>query len=300
LFLKSRRENFIIGYENGALKLDDGRVLGFAEYGDQNGFPILFFHGTPNSRLSRHPDESILEEQNIRLITIERPGYGESSPLEGKIVLDWAKDVKQFVDYYRIEKFSVMGVSGGVPYALSCAHELETHVEKCGIVSGFAPLDNNNGLMKNMSSTNKLGFWLALKAPSLLKVMLKPMANASVNKPKKQLDKFMKSFSVSDQNVVKNADIQKIFLEDMVEAYKQGETGHYSDLITLVRPWGFSIEDIKTKVHIWHGKDDKNVPIGMARFFEKELPNTAVHIYSDEGHLLYLNHWKDILNQLKP
>ncbi len=286
--------------KDGRFELTNGRNLGFAEYGDENGFPILFFHGTPNSRLSRHPDISILENLNIRLITLERPGYGLSDAVEERTVLEWSEDVKEFIEYNGIDKFSILSVSGGAPYALSCTYKLDNVVEKCGIVSGFAPIDLNKELTRNMSSSNKIGFWMAMKAPWLLKVVLKSIAKSSVREPEKQLDKFMEGFSISDQNIVKKPEIHKVFLEDMKEAYRQGMKGHYGDLKSLIKPWGFALEEIKTKVYIWQGEEDKNVPIEMGYFFDKALPNSEVYFYPEEGHLLYLNHWKDILEQLKP
>jgi len=33
------------------VRLRDGRILGYAEYGDPTGRPAFLFHGTPGSRL---------------------------------------------------------------------------------------------------------------------------------------------------------------------------------------------------------------------------------------------------------
>ncbi len=104
------------------LQLRDGRVLGYAEYGNPNGKPVFFFHGLPGSRRQRHPDNSIARELDARIVTIDRPGYGLSDFQPDRRLLDWPDDVAQLADALNIDQFAAIGLSGGGPYLLSCAY----------------------------------------------------------------------------------------------------------------------------------------------------------------------------------
>ena len=112
---------------NQTIKLRDGRTLGYAEYGDRNGVPVVFFHGTPGSRLMAVPawnDTSL----GIRLIAPDRPGLGLSTYLPHRTLLNWPGDVAELADALKLEKFIVAGVSGGGPHSLACAYALPDRV----------------------------------------------------------------------------------------------------------------------------------------------------------------------------
>ena len=95
------------------LTLSDGRTLGYAEYGPSDGEPLVFCHGSPGSRYMRHPDSSLLEKHGIRQVTLERPGYGQSSHQPGRELLDWPRDVREAADVLGFNQFAVAGISGG-------------------------------------------------------------------------------------------------------------------------------------------------------------------------------------------
>ena len=106
------------------LKLKDGRLLAFEQYGTENGIPVIHQHGFGDSRLARHPDNKLTIEAGVRLITVDRPGYGESSPHPGRTFLDWVPDIEQLTNQLKIDMFGVMSHSGGSPYALALAYKL--------------------------------------------------------------------------------------------------------------------------------------------------------------------------------
>lgn len=114
------------------LTLPDGRSLGYAEYGPPDGDPLVFCHGTPGSRYSRHPDASLLEKHDIREVVLERPGYGRSAYQPGRELLDWPQDVREAADQLGFGQFAVAGFSGGGPHALACAARLPEQVTSVG------------------------------------------------------------------------------------------------------------------------------------------------------------------------
>src|SRR5215210_2245818 len=124
--------------EDRVVLLADGRRLGYAEYGDSLGQPVMFFHGLGTSRLVCPPDEAAARKLGVRLIAVDRPGIGISDPLSGRSLLDWPRDVAQLADQLGIERFSVVGWSGGGPYAAACGHSLAHRVLAVGMVSAPA------------------------------------------------------------------------------------------------------------------------------------------------------------------
>ena len=110
--------------QNQTFSLPDRRVLGFAEYGVPDGKPVLYFHGYPSSRLEAEPADEMARCRGLRFIALDRPGFGLSTPQPHRRILDWPKDVQAFAKGMRLPPFAVLGLSGGGPFALACAHAL--------------------------------------------------------------------------------------------------------------------------------------------------------------------------------
>src|SRR3990167_4594035 len=121
--------------------LPDGRLLGFAEYGDPSGAPILYFHGFPGSRLEAQRFHERALAHHYRLIGIDRPGMGLSSIDKQRTFISWAADVAHFADSLGIEKFSIVGHSGGAPFIAACAYAIPHRINGIAIVSGMGPLE---------------------------------------------------------------------------------------------------------------------------------------------------------------
>ncbi len=106
------------------LQLRDGRRLGYVDYGDPAGRPVLLFPGVPGSRLQGHPDRSIAGALGVRLIGVDRPGYGLSDDKRGRTLLDWPDDVVTLADHLGLERFALLSISGGGAYAAACAWKI--------------------------------------------------------------------------------------------------------------------------------------------------------------------------------
>ncbi len=123
-----------------SIVLKDGRQLGVAEFGCADGLPVLWFHGSPGARRQiPFAARAFAEQHGIRLLGIERPGIGLSTPHLNHSVADWAGDIKQLVDDKRLQRFGLVGLSGGGPYLLATAHALPEQVIAGAVFDGVAP-----------------------------------------------------------------------------------------------------------------------------------------------------------------
>ena len=124
------------------ITLPDGRKLGYAQYGSATGQAIIYLHGLPGSRLEAAGYHDIALSLYARIIAIDRPGLGLSSPYPQRTLLDFPKDVQHLAEHLNLSTYSVLGVSGGGPYALACAFSLPPTRLKCvSLVCGMGPMD---------------------------------------------------------------------------------------------------------------------------------------------------------------
>lgn len=280
------------------ITLTDNRKLGFAEYGNPQGFPIIYCHGSQSSRLEMHYDVSFATEHNLRIITIDRPGHGLSDFNSNGSILSFAKDVKQLTEHLNIDKFSVIGMSAGSPFALGLAYSFPEHIIKASIISGFAPFNSES--KKHLSKEVKVMLGLAKSMPFLLKLMLKIQAKQLKSKPKKALKGFLKIMSAPDQAVLKNDSVMKIIETMFIEAFRNGSKGvAYEISKLLVKDWKFELKDIKVPVTFWQGEKDNNVPYQWAELMQSEIKGSNLNTFPDEGHLVIFNHAKEIFTNLK-
>lgn len=282
---------------NQILELKDGRKLGFAEYGDPHGIPVFHFNGSGGSRLERPADLSILTDLGIRYISTDRPGHGISSPKQDRELLDWPGDVASIADHLGIDKFHVLGWSAGGSHALVCAYKMPERVISGAIVSGLAPPNRPNPY-EGYKGFLKILMVLGRKFPKLVYVFRR-MASKQINKPSGTIgDKFVKSLSEVDQKPFENLETKEMLIANIKEGYKQGGDGPARDDIIINFPWGFVLDEIKTRIDIWQGDLDKNVPVNQGKYQARLLPNNKFHLLKNKGHMFLLDEWKNILAEL--
>ena len=268
--------------------LRDGRKLGYIEYGNSSGVPIFLLHGTPGSRVFGLENEPLVEEENLRIITPERPGYGQSSPLKNRSISRYSKDIEELADYLEIPKFHVAGVSGGGPYVLACASNLSSQVLSATLIASATPMDME-GYFKGMSIGNKFAFVMSKYFPWLLKPIYKNAAGYYRKKPEKLFEGLKSQLCEWDVKVMEAMESKgqlKGFIEHIREAYKQGSSAAYIDTLLVSRPWGIDFSGIKSPIFMWHGQSDTLVPIYPAKKFAKVLPNCQSHFVEGAGHFL--------------
>ncbi|MFC1628655.1 alpha/beta fold hydrolase [Gemmatimonadota bacterium] len=277
--------------------LQDGRRLGFAEYGDAAGKAVFHFNGSGGSRLEHPSDLSILTDLGIRLISTDRPGHGISDPQPGRTLLDWPDDISQLADHLGIDRFYVMGWSAGGPHALACAKKLPDRVVAGAIISGLAPPDRPNpyeGLPFGMKAL----MIMVRRIPPLVYPFRRLTSKMLQGDPAKMFDRLSASFPPEDIKTIEDAGSAEALLEGMKEGFRQGGNGPAQDDILINSSWGFRLDEIQTRFDVWQGEVDRNVPMNQGEYQHELLPDSRLTILSGQAHLYLLTHWREVLDAL--
>jgi pimeloyl-ACP methyl ester carboxylesterase len=280
------------------IRLPGGRRLGYAEYGDPAGKPVLHFHGTPDSRLegTLPGAAEAATRLGVRLVLPDRPGIGLSDFKPGRTILDWPEDVLTLADALHLERFALMGLSGGGPYAAACACKIPQRLTRVGIVSGVAPPDMP-GAMELLSKTSDgQAVKLGSKAPWLLRLLLAYTVFQFRRDPHKLVAQTASEVSPPDQAALARPDVAETVVRMTAGAFQQGARGAAWDYTLFSRPWGFALGDIHLPVYLWHGEDDWICPVEMGRYMAQGIPGCQATFYPGEGHIsLVVNHFAEIL-----
>jgi pimeloyl-ACP methyl ester carboxylesterase len=277
------------------LRLADGRTLAYAEYGDPSGQPVLFFHGIPSSRLM-HPDADISKQLGVRLIAPDRPGFGRSDPKPGRTLLDWTYDVEALADSLSLGQFTVVGPSGGGPFVAACAARLSSRIKRAAIVGGSGPVDAPSALA-GAAFERRAGYWLARHAPMLLRLAIR-MRPDPHRDPERFFDSYTRHNPPCDQELFRRPEIRAMFLASYREATRQGRSAFTHELELVANSWGFSLGDIDVPMTIWQGTADNMTPVGMGRALAEAIPRANLRLVPNEGHLIFLSHWREIAEDL--
>ena len=292
----------ISGNDSQTITLRDGRKLGYAEYGGSSAKSIFYFHGFPGSRLEGAMVEDKLMQSNIRLIAIDRPGMGLSDFQEDRSILDCSDDVLELADYLGIKKFSVLGVSGGGPYALACAYKISTKVlTSCAVVSGSGPYYLTK---EGMSKKNKLLLFMAKHLSWTIRGLIWFKLSRNIRNKEWWDNIYTKQgneLSEPDKQVINDPKIREAIVEKTIEAFCQGSKGLVHDFNLYSKPWGFNLDDIpsEAKTFLFHGELDKNVPVLIVQYMSERISNCITNIYPNEAHLsTFINKFDDIVEKV--
>lgn len=267
----------------------DGRSIGVAQWGDPTGTPVLSLHGTPGSRLGRHPDEDAVRRAGINLITYDRPGYGASDRSPGRRVVDCVGDVEAIVEALGVARFAVTGGSGGGPHALAVAARLPERVALVDCVVGAAPFDAP-GLdwTAGMDAENVEEFGWARQGEPLLHANLARLAAEDLERVGADPAKVFSDdwqLADADREILARNDVQLVMVESMREAFRLGVWGWVDDDLAFLDPWGFNVTEIRVPVTVRYGRQDVMVPAAHGAWLADHVPGANVVVDDKAGHL---------------
>ncbi|MEJ2060478.1 MAG: alpha/beta hydrolase [Gammaproteobacteria bacterium] len=276
------------------ISLSDGRRLAYGEYGDPNGKPVIYNHGLLASRFEAAFADDVAQKLGLRLISIDRPGYGRSDPKPDRTLLDWPQDVAALADVLRIPRFHLLGISGGGPYALACARELAGRVDGLTLICALGPPASLDELE---SGPGTRLFEFAGRHPHIARLALAPLGVWLRRSPVSFVERMMAAASPEDRAVLRDPLVRAGFARALREGARQGVAGALTDIGLYGRDWGFRLDDIMLPVSLWQGEADHTVPPVMAHYLAEHLPECEMHFVPKEGHFsLPVKHMPEILN----
>jgi pimeloyl-ACP methyl ester carboxylesterase len=267
------------------LDLPDGRRLDIRVSGPADGLPLVFHHGTPGAATPTRSFEAATHRRGLRLVTMSRPGYGGSTRLPGRAVVDVAADTAAVLEAVGAERCLVAGWSGGGPHALACAARVDA-VDAVLAIAAVAPY-GAEGLdwMAGMGDDNVAEFGAALEGEEPLRRFLQAEGEQLKGIDPADIVSSLDSLLPD----VDRAVLTDEFAEDMAagfhEGLRRGVDGWLDDDLAFVQPWGFDLDEISVPTMVWQGSADLMVPFAHGRWLASRLPRASVHLEPGEGHL---------------
>lgn len=283
----------------GSVAVRDDRRLSFAEYGSARGPAIVWMHGTPGAR-RQIPLEAraIAEARGLRIIGIDRPGIGSSTPHLYPDILDWTHDLVLLLDALAIDTARIIGLSGGGPYALAAGAALPDRIHGVGVLGGLAPTRGPDAADGGIIQ-------LAVRlAPALVaaRVPLGVLLTGAIRLARPiagpGLDLYAAVQPPGDKNLLARPEFKAMFLDDLLNGSRFQTSAPLSDLVLFTRPWGFAPADVTVPVRWWHGDDDHIVPLRHGRHVVDRLPDATLTVIDGESHLGGLGIAEEVISTL--
>ena len=283
----------------GTIAVRDDRRLSFAEYGSRRGPAIVWMHGTPGAR-RQIPLEirEYADRQGVRIIGLDRPGIGSSTPYLYPDILDWTRDLQLVLDTLAIDTVRLIGLSGGGPYALAAGAALPDRVHGVGVLGGVAPTQGEDaadgGIIQLAVTLAPL--LVAARVPLGVALtqgirLVRPLAGPA-------LDLYAAVQPPGDKNLLSRPEFKAMFLDDLLNGSRFQTSAPINDLILFTRPWGFDLADVQVPVRWWHGDDDHIVPFRHGQHVVDRLPDATMSVIDGESHLGGLGIAQEVIETL--
>ncbi|GGT91688.1 alpha/beta hydrolase [Streptomyces violascens] len=246
---------------------------------------MFLLHGTPGSRLGPAPRSAVLYRLGVRLITFDRPGYGDSDRLPGRRVAHAAADVEAIADALDIGEFAVVGRSGGAPHALACAALLPDRTARAAALVGLAPRDAQ-GLdwFEGMTESNVREYINAAAGKGQLTTSLEMRSITIRADPRRSVNDMRPGLPKPDRGIVADAGIRVMLERNFEEGLRSSADGWVDDVMAFSTDWDFRLEDIHAPVLLWHGEQDVFAPVQHTRWLAERIPGAQMIVERGAAH----------------
>lgn len=283
----------------GNIAVGEDRQLGFAEFGAPQGRAMFWLHGTPGARRQIPVEARVYAaEADIRLIGVDRPGIGSSTPFQYESVSEFAGDLRTVANTLGIDKMAVIGLSGGGPYTLACAAAMPDRVVAAGVLGGVAPAVGPEAIDSSLMKLARLaepvldraGRPISALAAGLIRV-IRPVASPA-------LEIYARLSPDGDREMLGRPEFKAMFLDDLLNGSRKQLAAPIADAVLFARPWGFRLSDVTVPVHWWHGDADHIVPFSHGKHAVALLPDARLYPIPGESHLAGLGRAEEILRTM--
>ena len=283
----------------GNVAVGQDRQISFAEFGDPQGRAVFWLHGTPGARRQIPTEARIYaEDHNIRLIGIDRPGIGSSTPHLYDAIFSFADDLRIIADTLGVDKMAVVGLSGGGPYALACAAAMPDRIVAAGVLGGVAPTRGPDAIRGGAMDLGvrvapllRLGGSPLRVGASLLVRAARPVASTG-------LDVYALLSPQADRHLLTRPEFKAMFLDDLLTGSRKQLAAPFNDVILFARDWGFRLAEVRVPVRWWHGDHDHIIPFAHGEHVISRLSDAELFHLPEESHLAGLGRGEEILSIL--
>lgn len=265
------------------ITLSSGRKLAYAEYGDPRGVPMFYFHGWPGSRLQGELVHEVGRKRGLRIVSPDRPGIGRSDFQPGRRLLDWPADLTELAAHLGWTNFHVLGVSGGGPYVLACAHAMPERLLSAGVICGAPPLREVG--MQELMWTYRMALWGQRHMPMLLGAGLAVSGRfmqLPVNSP--LMAAFVRKMCARDQLALHTPELYRILMASGHVGVTSSVRSVSTDGNIYSSDWGIDFSSVRFPIRYWHGGRDSNIPVSMVERFVRKMPNAKLTVFEEDGH----------------
>ena len=280
------------------LHMPDGSYLGYAEYGPSDGIPLFYFHSFTSSRFECAFELDVLDQLGVRLIAPERSGYGLSSLCQRDGFHDWPERISYLANRLGIDQFHIAAFAGSSGYAMACAHQIPTRIKGVALISPMGEI-HSAADVEGMMPFNRRVFELALRCPPKLTHFFgRTLARLFTRNPEHYFQRVYPKIAEADQRLLDDASIRDHIKSTFIEARNKHHEALSLELARYATPWGLPLERIEVPIELWHGKDNRHIPLTMAQKLASRLNHCKTHYLPDEGYYLIYSHWSQILESL--
>jgi pimeloyl-ACP methyl ester carboxylesterase len=280
----------------------DGRVMRVRQAGDPQGFPIVYFHGTPGSRLDMSFGDDVAMDNHIRLVSFDRPGYGGSTPAPFSLS-SIGHDTEVIADSMGLGEFATLGQSGGGPFALAAAAVGGGRVTCVGVASGAGPFELVPGALDDLDAIDReahkhlpgdqdaaaRGFGEGFEK---LEKLLRDGDDEAVAAA------FEARMSRRDRELMADAVIGPSLIASMREGLRNGVDGGAWDNVAWVGTWDIDLGQVRCPVLLWYGEEDLFAPLAHGEWLEQNLKSARLVRRKAEGHFGLVDHFAEVLAAL--
>lgn len=266
----------------------DGRTLACLELGAPDGKLVIHNHGGPSSRLEGVLFARAAKRHGLRLVVVDRPGFGQSSPHKERGFRTWADDLVTVADTLGHQDFGVTGWSEGGPWALAAAAYIDparlSHVSS--IAGGSYGAFGDNWAAEHLSKADRLGGTLALRFRPGFRLMYMAIDLTATHFRGTYLAQLRAAVNDEDRAVLARDGVEDALYAASVECFAQGSDALVRDAECLYHAWEFDVTKIARPVHVWQGTGDTLVPAIINRTVAQRMPGAVWHAVEGAGHFV--------------
>ncbi|MCU1426299.1 MAG: alpha/beta hydrolase fold protein [Actinomycetia bacterium] len=280
-----------------ATRVASGRDVGYYEFGDPSGFPVIALHGTPASGAGFLFAHESARAHGLRLLAPDRPGVGRSDLVKRRPVRAYASDLAEFADALGIDRFAVLGYSGGGPFACAAAYGLPHRVQSVAVVAGAGQI----GVWATPRESDVMD-WFFMRAarysPFVASGLLWMVAEVAKRVPQIPSLSIARELGEADRDAFASPVNREAAVRMFTDAFVRGSRGAVDDYAAIAEPWGFDVEDIRVPIYVFQGDADTIVPLAHAEALTERVPDAKLVVWPGAGHFGVITHIDEVFTSL--